>query len=87
MTEKKLELYYFDECPYCQIVLAALKETGLDKKVTFFNTRKDPSKREKLITDTGRGTVPCLYIDNKPMHESRDIAEWLHQYAREQARN
>lgn len=87
MTEKKLEFYYFDECPYCQIVLTALKETGLDKKVTFFNTRKDPSRREKLIGDTGRATVPCLYIDGKPMHESRDIAQWLHQYAREQAGN
>ena len=85
MTEKKLELYYFDECPYCQIVLSALKETELDKKVKFFNTRKDPLHREKLIKDTGRATVPCLYIDNKPMHESRDIAHWLHQYSRELA--
>lgn len=77
---KKLELYYYDECPYCQIVLEALDESGV--KAEMKNTRKDPKNREKLMTDTGRGTVPCLYIDGKPMHESRDIARWLHEYAK-----
>lgn len=83
MIEKKLELYYFDACPYCQIVLSAIKETKLQNKVTLLDTRQDPKRREKLIADTGRGTVPCLYIDDKPMHESRDIANWLHKYAHE----
>jgi len=32
---------------------------------------------EKLKKDTGRTTVPCLYIDNNPMFESYDIMEWL----------
>lgn len=80
---KKLELYYYPECPYCQIVLSALDETHLKDKVSYYNIRQDPSRRDKLINDTGRGTVPCLYIDGKPMHESRDIANWLHQYAKE----
>lgn len=82
MNEKKLELYYFEQCPYCQIVLSALKETGLESKVTFFDTHKEPKYKEKLIKDTGRGTVPCLYIDGRPMHESRDIANWLREYAK-----
>lgn len=73
----QLELYYYDECPYCQIVLEAIEETGIEDKISFKNTRKDPWNREKLVADTGRGTVPCLYIDGKPMHESRDIANWL----------
>ena len=80
---KKLELYFFPECPYCQIVLEALEETNLKDKVSYYNTRQDPQRREKLINDTGRSTVPCLYIDGKPMHESRDIANWLHQHANE----
>ena len=83
MTEKKLELYYFEQCPYCQIVLSALRVTGLESKVTFYDVRENHTYKEKLIADTGRGTVPCLYIDGKPMHESRDIADWLHKYARE----
>lgn len=80
---KKLELYYFPECPYCQIVLDALEETQLKDKVSYYNTRLDPARREKLLNDTGRTTVPCLYIDGKPMHESSDIAKWLRQHAKE----
>jgi glutaredoxin len=80
---KKLELYYFPQCPYCQIVLSALRVTGLENEVTFYDIHDEPARRQKLLQDTGRATVPCLYIDGKPMHESRDIADWLHRYARE----
>lgn len=80
---KKLEFYFFPECPYCQIVQSAIEATKLDKSITFLNIRQDPANREKLLALTGRGTVPCLVIDNKPMHESRDIASWLHQYAKD----
>jgi glutaredoxin len=81
MKEKKLELYYFVQCPYCQIVLSEIKQSSLEEKITFFDIHKDHKYKEKLISDTGRGTVPCLYIDGKPMHESRDIAVWLKKYA------
>lgn len=87
MKEKKLELYYFEQCPYCQIVLSAIKSNKLENKVTYFDTRKDQKNREKLISDTGRSTVPCLYIDDKPMHESRDIADWLNNYAKDLNKN
>lgn len=83
MTEKKLELYYFEQCPYCQVVMQALRVTGLEEKVQYFDILDDHKNKEKLIRDTGRATVPCMYIDGKPMHESRDIADWLHRYARE----
>jgi len=79
----KLELYYFPECPYCQIVLKAINVNKLNNKVILLNTRENKLFREKLIKDTGRGTVPCLYIDNKPMHESKDIADWLSHHAKE----
>ena len=80
---KKLELYQFPQCPYCQIVLSALKETGLESAVTFYDIHKDPAKKEKLIKETGRGTVPVLFIDGKPMRESKDIAAWIYNYAKE----
>jgi glutaredoxin len=80
---KKLELYYFPECPYCQIVQEALRETGLEKNVTLKNIRKNAEDREFLVKSTGRGTVPCLFIDGKPMHESRDISIWLKNYSKE----
>ena len=78
---KKLELYYFDECPYCQLVLEAIERLKLTRQVAMKNTRREPGFREKLMKDTGRTTVPCLYIDGKPMFESRDIVRWLTDYA------
>lgn len=83
---KKLELYYFPQCPYCQIVLSALRVTGLEKDTILLDVNDEPKNKEKLIKDTGRGTVPCLYIDGKPKHESKDIADWLHSYAKEIAK-
>ena len=80
---KRLELYYYPKCPYCQIVQEALKVTGLEAKVTFLNTNDNPQYKADLIKATGKGTVPCLFIDGRPMHESRDIAAWLHHYAKE----
>ncbi len=84
---KKLELYFFPQCPYCQIVMSTLRVTGLESKVTFNDIHDEPRHKEKLIQDTGRGTVPCLYIDGKPMHESKEIAAWLHKYAQELQQN
>ncbi len=78
---KQLALYYFDECPYCQLVLNSLDQLGLKSQVTLKNTRRDPSNREKLMKDTGRSTVPCLYINGIPMFESRDIVRWLTEYS------
>lgn len=82
---KKLELYFFPQCPYCQIVLSALRVTGLEEFVTYYDTSEDPHARERLVKETGRATVPCLFIDGKPMHESKDIADWLHKYAKDLA--
>ena len=80
---KKLELYYFPQCPYCQIVEQALRVTGLEADVVMYDILENHHYKEQLIKATGRSTVPCLFIDGKPMHESRDIAAWLHQYAKE----
>ena len=71
-----LELFYFPECPYCQRVLRTIEQLGLTD-ITFSDIHQNPAKKETLIKDTGRKTVPCLYIDNKPMFESSDIMQWL----------
>ena len=75
MNKPKLELYYFPSCPFCQIVLRSISHLGLKGKLT--NIHVDSQAREKLFQDTKRYTVPCLYIDNNPMHESYDIIAWL----------
>ena len=49
----------------------------LNIKVDYRDIMSDKAALEKLVADTGRRTVPCLYIDGKPMHESSDIMNWL----------
>lgn len=70
-----LELFKFDSCPYCQMVMTTV--SNLNIKVEMRDILESPDQRERLLKDTGRQTVPCLYIDNKPMFESRDIIQWL----------
>lgn len=71
----QLDLYYFDSCPYCQRVLKVIDELKI--KVTYKDIYEDLNTMQKLIAITGRKTVPCLFIDGDPMHESADIINWL----------
>jgi len=75
MKTPKLDLYYFPSCPFCYIVLQKIEELNL--LVTLKNIQEDANARDKLYKDTGRYTVPCLYINDDPMHESRDIMDWM----------
>ena len=45
--------------------------------VTWKNIYEDRQSMEFLVKTTGRKMVPCLFIDGNPMHESRDIINWL----------
>ena len=73
-------LYYYDQCPFCQMVLTVLKNSSV--KVELCNTLQDPKNRQDLIQGGGRATVPCLKIEDDNgqvqwMFESRDIATYL----------
>lgn len=75
MNQPKLVLYKFDACPFCQSVMETIQKLNL--AVEMKDILHDRTALEKLVADTGRRTVPCLYIDGKPMHESYDIMRWL----------
>lgn len=75
MSAPKLEYFYFDACPFCQRVMSVIDSTNI--KVEYKDIMSDMSSLERLVNDTGRRTVPCLYIDNMPMHESADIIRWI----------
>ncbi|MDO9180840.1 MAG: glutathione S-transferase N-terminal domain-containing protein [Bacteriovorax sp.] len=70
-----LELYFFESCPYCQRVLTVIKE--LKVVVAYKNIHDDINEMQKLLYITGKKTVPCLFINGDPMHESLDIINWL----------
>lgn len=75
MSAPKLDFYYFEACPYCQRVIKVIDKHKI--KVNWMDIHKDSAHAKKLMTDTGRTTVPCLYIDGKPMFESLDIMKWM----------
>jgi glutathione S-transferase len=75
---KRLELYFFPECPYCRKVMTAIDDLGLRQRVVFHDARNDPEKKKELVDRTGKTQVPCLVVDGKPMHESEDIKQYLH---------
>ncbi len=76
----KLELYYYEQCPFCLFVLQKIKQLGLEKAIIYKNVLENQEYRNEHLKITGRTTVPCLYIDDSPMFESRDIMAWLEQY-------
>lgn len=75
MKTPLLELYYFDSCPYCQRVLNVIHDLNI--KVQYKDIHDNLNDMQKLMYITGRKTVPCLFIDGVPMHESLDIMNWL----------
>jgi glutathione S-transferase len=83
MQVSDLSLYKFDGCPYCQRVRQAMLRLGLD--IELRDIHAEPRYRRELIEATGRGTVPCLRIDEgggkvRWLHESLDIIAFLERH-------
>ena len=79
-TEDKLALYYFDGCPFCDMVRGAIDRLGID--VDLRDIFEDPKHRDELIEARGRATVPVLRIsspggEDRWMPESRDVLSYL----------
>jgi len=79
MKVSDLSLYKFDGCPYCQRVRQAMARLGLD--IELRDIHAEPRYRQELVAATGRGTVPCLRIEEggklRWLHESLDIIAFL----------
>lgn len=78
----KVELYYYEQCPFCCRVLNKITQLGLTK-IEYKNTLENNLYRIEHYDKTGRATVPCLYIDGEPLFESADINVWLEEHASE----
>ncbi|MDD1783123.1 glutathione S-transferase N-terminal domain-containing protein [Enterovibrio sp. ZSDZ35] len=77
---KAHSLYQRTFCPYCMKVRAALKMMSLD--VALVDVSADPSAYQELVSEGGRGMVPCLRITHDDgtvewMYESDDIIEYF----------
>lgn len=75
----ELTLYYFPSCPYCHLVLSCLERLGLE--IPMRDIQSEAGARDDLLEIGGKGQVPCLVIDGKPLYESGDIVRWLEEQA------
>lgn len=72
-----IELYQFEQCPYCKKVREKLTELNID--YICRNVTKGSKKREILMTMGGKDQVPFLVDLDKGilMYESDKIVEYL----------
>jgi glutaredoxin len=72
-----LELYFYNECGFCQSVLNCMTNLQIEDKITKKNIRENPQYETELIALTGAKTVPVLVSDGKPMRGSEEISRYL----------
>jgi glutaredoxin 2 len=72
-----LELYFYNECGFCQSVLNCVSNLHCNDKVVMKNIRENPTYEQELIGLTGAKTVPVLVIDGKPLPGSEQINQYL----------
>ena len=63
MAQAQVKIYTTPWCPYCIRAKHLLKQKGVafeDVNVAF-----DPETRSRLVEQTGRTTVPQIFIDGK----------------------
>ena len=76
----QLLLYMKPSCPYCHRVLAAIE--ALDYVVPQSDVGADTAARTRLLTIGGKATVPCLFVNDRPMYESAAIVDYLEEQVR-----
>jgi glutaredoxin 3 len=60
-----IELYSTDYCGYCRAAAKLLTERGLP--FTEIDCTNDRATRQRLVAETGRKTVPQIYLDGVPI--------------------
>ena len=72
-----MELYFYEDCEYSQIVLNTIYKLKIQDKFSFKDIRLNPDYAEELEDLTGNITVPCLVNAECFMKEAKDIRKYL----------
>ena len=72
-----MELYFYEDCEYCQAVFETIAKLKISDEFTFKDIRINPDYAKELIDLTGNVTVPCLVNEQGPMKEAKDIRKYL----------
>ena len=67
-----MELYFYEDCEYSQIVLNTIAHLKIKDKFTFKDIRLNPDYAKELADLTGNKTVPCLVnADEVPLKKQK----------------
>jgi len=72
-----MELYFYEDCEYCQAVFETIEKLKIKDKFTFKDIRLNPDYAKELNDLTGNVTVPCLVNEQGPMKEAKVIQKYL----------
>ena len=72
-----MELYFYEDCEYSQIVLNTISMLKINDKFTFKDIRMNSNYSKELLELTGDVMVPCLITQDGPMKEAKDIRKYL----------
>ena len=72
-----MELYFYEDCEYSQIVLNTISTLKIKDKFTLKDIRLNPDYAKELVELTGDVMVPCLITQDGPMKEAKDIRKYL----------
>ncbi len=72
-----MELYFYEDCEYSQIVLNTISMLKINDKFTFKDIRLNSNYSKELLELTGDVMVPCLITQDGPMKEAKDIRKYL----------
>lgn len=69
-----VKMYTTAVCPYCMRAKSLLQKRGITK-IEEIRVDTDPQGREKMMTLTGRRTVPQIYIGETHVGGFDDLAK------------
>ena len=72
-----MELYFYEDCEYSQIILNTISKLKILDKFTFKDIRLNPDYAKELADLTGNKTVPSLVNADGPLKETKDIRKYL----------
>ena len=72
-----MELYFYEDCEYSQIVLNTIANLNIKDKFNFKDIRENLDYAEELTELTGNEMVPCLITEAGPIKEAIDIRKYL----------
>jgi glutathione S-transferase len=72
-----MELYFYEDCEYSQIVINTIANLNISEKFIFKDIRENNEYAKELYDISGNETVPCLLTEKGPLKEAIEIRKYL----------